>query len=71
MYLHIMLALMTNLSVRKHERWTRAQLEAYQAEESRRLREYAYAHSPFYQRFHQGLTDRPLPRTCRCSPRPW
>src|SRR6185503_18161475 len=26
----------------------------------RRLREYAYAHSPFYQKFHRGLTDRPL-----------
>ncbi len=23
-------------------------------------RTYAYAHSPFHQRFHQGLTDRPL-----------
>jgi len=26
----------------------------------RSLREYAYAHSPFYQGFHQGLTDAPL-----------
>jgi putative adenylate-forming enzyme len=26
----------------------------------RACREYAYAHSPFYQRFHRGLTDRPL-----------
>lgn len=24
------------------------------------MREYAYAHSPFYRRFHNGLTDRPL-----------
>ncbi len=46
--------------LRQHERWTRAQLEAYQAESLRRLRAYAYAHSPFYQRYHQGLTDRPL-----------
>lgn len=46
--------------LRKHENWTRAQLEASQADGLRRLREYAYAHSPFYQKFHQGLTDRPL-----------
>ncbi|MBC7876352.1 MAG: phenylacetate--CoA ligase family protein [Anaerolineales bacterium] len=46
--------------MRKHETWTRAQLEASQADALRQLREYAYAHSPFYQKFHQGLTDRPL-----------
>ena len=46
--------------LRQHERWTRPQLEAYQAESLHRLRDYAYAHSPFYQRFHQGLFDRPL-----------
>jgi phenylacetate-CoA ligase len=46
--------------LRKHETWTRAQLEASQADGLRQLREYAYAHSPFYQKFHQGLTDRPL-----------
>jgi len=57
----IMLKLLHTLEqLRKHERWTRPQLEAYQAEALRRLREYAYAHSPFYQKFHQGLTDRPL-----------
>lgn len=46
--------------LRRHERWTRPQLEAYQAEALRRLREYAYAHSPFYQRFHAGFMNRPL-----------
>lgn len=46
--------------LRQHERWTRPQLEDYQAESLRQLREYAYARSPFYQRFHQGLFDRPL-----------
>lgn len=46
--------------LRQHERWTRAQLDTHQAESLRRLREYAYAHSPFYQKFHAGLTDRPL-----------
>ena len=57
----IMLKLMSNLKqLRQHERWTRPQLEAYQAESLRRLREYAYARSPFYQRFHKGLFDRPL-----------
>lgn len=46
--------------LRKHESWTRAQLEASQADGLKQLREYAYAHSPFYQKFHQGLTNRPL-----------
>lgn len=44
----------------QHERWTRQQLEDYQARALQACREYAYAHSPFYQRFHQGLMDRPL-----------
>ncbi len=57
----IMLKLLHTLEhLRKHERWTRSQLEAHQAESLRRLREYAYARSPFYQKFHKGLTDRPL-----------
>jgi phenylacetate-CoA ligase len=52
---------MTNLSqFRRHERWTRAQLEAYQADSLRRLRDYAYARSPFYREFHIGLFDAPL-----------
>ena len=46
--------------LRAHESWTRPQLGAYQAEQLRRLRDYAYTHSPFYQRFHRGLFDRPL-----------
>ena len=44
----------------QHERWTRQQLEEYQARALQACREYAYMHSPFYQRFHRGLTDRPL-----------
>ncbi len=47
--------------LRRHEQWTRPRLEAYQAEALQRLRAYTYAHSPFYQQFHKGLTDRPLP----------
>jgi phenylacetate-CoA ligase len=44
----------------QHDRWTRDQLVEYQAQALRACREYAYAHSPFYQRFHGGLMDRPL-----------
>jgi len=46
--------------LRRRDRWTRRQLEEHQAHALRLLREYAYARSPFYQRFHAGLTDRPL-----------
>ena len=61
MEMQLMLQFMNTLGVlRQHERWTRSQLEAYQAESLFRLREFAYARSPFYQRFHKGLFDRPL-----------
>lgn len=61
MDISIMLKLLHTLEqLRKHERWTRAQLDTYQAESLRRLREYTCARSPFYQKFHQGLFDRPL-----------
>lgn len=46
--------------LRQRDNWTREQLEAHQAEALARLRAHAYANSPFYQRFHAGLTDRPL-----------
>jgi len=45
---------------RQRDHWIRQQLESYQAEALHNLRAYAYAHSPFYQRFHQGLTEAPL-----------
>lgn len=45
---------------RKHKHWTRSQLMAYQKRALKQLREYAYARSPFYQHFHNGLFDRPL-----------
>jgi phenylacetate-CoA ligase len=45
---------------RRRDHWTRPQLEAHQADALHNLREYTYAHSPFYQQFHQGLTDAPL-----------
>ena len=61
MELQLLIKTMNKLSeMRKHERWTRSQLEAYQAKELLRLREFAYARSSFYQRFHKGLFDRPL-----------
>jgi phenylacetate-CoA ligase len=46
--------------MRKHEHWTGQQLATYQDSALQRLRAYAYAHSPFYGEFHQGLADRPL-----------
>lgn len=52
--------LSTIRQLRKHESWTRSQLEASQADGLKQLRAYAYAHSPFYQKFHRGLMDRPL-----------
>ena len=51
--------LFTIRELRKHEGWTRSQLEASQIEGLWRVREYAYAHSPFYKNFHRGLEDRP------------
>lgn len=56
-----LLKILHNLEqLRQREHWTSTQLKAHQAESLRQLREYAYARSPFYQRFHQGLFDRPL-----------
>lgn len=46
--------------LRRREGWTCRQLAAHQAEQLRLLRDYAYARSPFYQRFHQGLRNYPL-----------
>src|SRR5215207_1221119 len=61
MNIRIILKLLHTLEqLRKHERWTRAQLEDYQAVALLELRKYAYARSPFYQRFHKGLMDRPF-----------
>lgn len=61
MNIAMLLTLLPTLrELRKHEHWTREQLETYQAQAVRRLREYTYKYSPFYQRFHRGLTDRPL-----------
>ena len=61
MDVQIMMNLMRTLEgLRRHERWTRPQLQAHQAEALRQLRDYAYKRSPFYRSFHNGLQDRPL-----------
>ncbi len=44
----------------EHDTWNRQQLEAFQRSQLAELREFTYAHSPFYQHFHKGLMDRPL-----------
>lgn len=46
--------------MRRRESWMRADLAAYQETSLGRLREFAYAHSAFYRRFHAGRFDRPL-----------
>jgi phenylacetate-CoA ligase len=48
------------VSYLEHDHWSRSELEAFQARALQTCRQYAYANSPFYQRFHQGLTNRPL-----------
>jgi phenylacetate-coenzyme A ligase PaaK-like adenylate-forming protein len=52
--------LSTIRQLRKHENWTRSQLEVNQVAGLKQLRAHAYAHSPFYQKFHRGLFDSPL-----------
>lgn len=42
------------------DRWNRQQIPAHQKRMIHILRQHAYEHSPFYQRFHAGLYDAPL-----------
>jgi phenylacetate-coenzyme A ligase PaaK-like adenylate-forming protein len=61
MNIRIMLKLLHMLEgLRKHENWTRQQLQVYQFKALHDLRQYAYERSPFYRKFHKGLTERPL-----------
>src|SRR6516225_3560529 len=61
MDVQIMLSVLSHMrQFRLRDHWTRQQLESYQADALRSLREYAYARSPFYQQFHKGLYDAPL-----------
>jgi phenylacetate-CoA ligase len=46
--------------LRKRDRWSRPALLAHQDRALRRLREYAYQRSRFYQDFHAGLSSAPL-----------
>lgn len=46
--------------LRRHERWSRADILAHQAREFEKLRRYVYQNSPFYRQFHAGLFDAPL-----------
>lgn len=46
--------------LRGHERWSRAQLQAFQSVRLDQLRRYAYAHSAFYRRHHKGAEGKPL-----------
>jgi phenylacetate-CoA ligase len=47
-------------ALRSHDRWSRRELEAYQAGALRELRDFAFTHSPFYKELHAGLSARPL-----------
>lgn len=44
----------------KRDRWTRRQVSDLQTNSLSSLRKHAYEHSPFYQRFHKGLFEKPL-----------
>lgn len=46
--------------MRRRERFAAEELRHFQDSALRTLRDYAYARSPFYRRFHHGLADRPL-----------
>ena len=47
-------------ALRKRDKWSPEQLRRHQEEALKKVRAYAYANSPFYKRFHQGLYDAPL-----------
>ena len=47
--------------LRRRDSWSVKQLQDYQVQEVARLRQWAYARSPFYRQFHAGVMDRPLP----------
>lgn len=46
--------------LRRHERWTRAELDAHQQAAVSELRHFAVRRSPFYAELHRGLQNRPL-----------
>lgn len=56
----VLTLLRLRFQLRLHDRWSRRELDFYQARSLRLLRRYAYTYSPFYREFHKGLYDRPL-----------
>ena len=65
---HMDIQLLLNLlfstsNLRKRDTWTRTQLEMHQAAALRRLRDYAYVNSRFYQKFLRPGRRSPLPHT--------
>ncbi|HEX5995314.1 MAG TPA: hypothetical protein VFY84_09260 [Jiangellales bacterium] len=46
--------------LRRHERWTEAEIRAHQQRELARLRSFAVQRSPFYREFHSGRATVPL-----------
>jgi len=61
MDIQMMVGLLSALRrLRARDHWTRERLAAHQAGALSSLRAYTYAHSPFYQHFHQGLYNAPL-----------
>ncbi len=44
----------------RQDKWNCEELEQHRNKALSELREYAYAKSPFYQKFHNGLFDAPL-----------
>jgi phenylacetate-CoA ligase len=47
-------------SLEKSCAWSAAELRAHQSQQVRALRKFAREHSPFYERFHRGLENKPL-----------
>ena len=56
----ILSVLRQRLRLQTRERCSRTELAAFQARSVARLREHAYAHSPFYKEFHAGQYDAAL-----------
>ena len=59
-FFQILKMLLSARKLHSHEKWNRDKIKHHQEKELKKLREYAYAHSPFYKKFHQGLENRPL-----------
>src|SRR5580704_13746556 len=53
-------ALWKRRALEKSCKWSAAELRAHQSRQVRDLRQFAVERSPFYQRFHRGLENKPL-----------